>query len=70
MVNAAIFDSMSVGLAKRIEEGETPRADAIREIHNRLVSDENYLNAVTTGTSDERSVNSRLRIAKTAFEDA
>ena len=70
VVNAAIFDSMSVGLAKRIEEGETPRADAIREIHNRLVSDENYLNAVTTGTSDERSVNSRLRIAKTAFEDA
>ncbi len=70
VVNAAIFDSMSVGLAKRIEEGVTPRADAIRDIHNRLVSDEDYLDAVTTGTSDARSVNSRLSLAKTAFEDA
>ena len=69
-VNAAVFDSMSAGLANRIRAGGAPDDEVVREIHNRLMRDVDYLHAITRGTSSERSVPDRLRIAKTAFKDA
>ena len=70
VVNAAVFDSMSAGLANRIRAGGAPDDEVVREIHNRLMRDEDYLVAISQGTSSERSVATRLRIAKTAFKDA
>ena len=69
-VNAAVFDSMSIGLANRIRKSGAPGGAAIREIHRLLISDKDYLQAVTQGTSDGRSVGNRLRIAVSAFQDA
>lgn len=70
VVNAAVFDSMSAGLANRIRVGCAPDDEVVREIHNRLMRDEDYLRAISQSTSSERSVADRLRIAKTAFKDA
>ncbi len=69
-VNAAVFDSMSVALATRIKLNGVPGDAAIREVHNHLVSDEAYFDAIAQGTSQERSVKSRLKIAKAKFENA
>ena len=70
MINAAVFDSMSVGLASAIMEGNKPNSAAVRKIHDRLISDDEYLQAVTQGTSKENSVAKRLKIAKAAFTNA
>ncbi len=69
-VNAAVFDSMSVGLANRIRQSGVPEYEVIRDTHRHLVSSDNYLQAITQGTSDDRSVEDRLRIASSAFKDA
>ena len=111
-VNAAVFDSMSIGLANRIRKSGAPDEATIREIHRLLISDKDYLqavipircnnatnhiqqrshssfsrkresirppsvntaashrNGITQGTSDDRSVANRLRIAVSAFQDA
>ena len=70
VVNAAVFDSMSVGLAKRIETKGVPDDRFVREVHDHLIADTNYLKFVTQGTSDDASVSSRLEIATNAFADA
>ena len=70
VVNAAVFDSMSVGLASRVRAGGETDDEVVQETHNRLMRDEDYLDAITQGTSSERSVANRLRIAKTAFKHA
>ena len=69
-VNAAVFDSMSTGLANKIETSGAPGEDAVREVHDLLLSNNRYLGAVTQNTSDVRSVGTRLRLAKAAFENA
>ena len=69
-VNAAVFDSMSVGLATRIRASGLPGDAAIREVHGDLISDEAYFDAITQGTSQERSVERRLKIAKAKFGNA
>ncbi len=69
-VNAAVFDSMSVGLATRIKDSGTPDVASVRDTHDRLIASEAFLRAVTQGTSDVRSVAKRLQMAKNAFSDA
>ena len=69
-VNAAVFDSMSFGLARRMEASGAPDEEATRQTHGLLLSNEKYLGAVTQNTSDVRSVGTRLQLAKTAFENA
>ena len=70
VVNAAVFDSMAVGLAKRVENTSTPESCEIAIVHDSLIENEDYLKAVTQGTSDEGSVVQRLRIATYAFINA
>ena len=66
-VNAAVFDSMTIGLAKRISKTEIPRSSQIATVHDSLIAADDYLQAVVQGTSDEGSVEKRLRIATIAF---
>lgn len=70
VVNAAIFDSMSVGLAVRIQDMGTPDVTLIGKIHDDLIVNEEYFQAIEQGTSSERSVSTRLALAKTAFINA
>ena len=66
-VNAAVFDSMTVGLARRIGQSGSLNPSTIASVHESLINDEGYLQAVLQGTSDEASVAQRLRIATVAF---
>lgn len=70
VVNAAIFDSMSVGLAVRIQDMGTPDVTLIGKIHDDLIVNEEYFQAIEQGTSSERSVSTRLELAKVAFINA
>ena len=70
VVNAAVFDSMSVGLAKRIETTGVLEDRFVREVHDQLIDDTNYLKYVTQATSDDASVASRLEMTTNAFADA
>ncbi len=70
VVNAAIFDSMSIALARRIALNTTPGRKAIQRAHDDLIGRDEYLVAVKSGTSHERSVSTRLKIADKVFADA
>ena len=69
-VNAALFDSMAVGLARKITESGALGKDRIRKVHDALIEDEDYLQYVTQGTATETAVTQRMRIATDAFSDA
>ena len=69
-VNAAVFDSMTVGLAKRITETGILGSSQIANVHDSLIVDDDYKQAVMQGTSDETSVEHRLKIATSAFSNA
>lgn len=67
-VNAAVFDSMAVGLANRINSSGVPCISEVADAHDSLIEDEEYRQSVTRGTSDESSVEKRLRMAIDAYE--
>ena len=70
VVNAAVFDSLSVGLAKRIATTGVLEDKFVREVHDQLINDNTYLKYVTQATSDDASVASRLKMTTNAFADA
>ena len=65
--NAAVFDSMSVGLACRITKSDAPTDRAVRDAHLALLADEQYLASVSKGTAQNDSVQTRLGKAVAAF---
>ena len=71
-LNAAIFDSMMVGLACRInkERGDAPDTAKITAVHNALLADAVYLDSVSGGTAQAASVNGRIEKAVQAFGEA
>ena len=68
-VNAAVFDSMSIGLATRLRDREIHH-DKVRDVHDSLVHNEQYLGSVTQATSNRESVRTRMKLAVSAFADA
>lgn len=68
-VNAAVFDSMSIGLATRLRDREIHH-DRVRVVHRSLVHNEEYLGSVTQATSNRESVRTRMNLAVSAFADA
>jgi hypothetical protein len=69
-LNAAVFDSVMVGLAARLEKEEKPDKEKIAEAYQRLLADEEYKAAYTKATADEESIKSRLSLAIGAFANA
>jgi hypothetical protein len=66
--NAAIFDSVFVGIARRLTAGHIQDGEGLRIAYKSLVANSEYDNAVSVATSDEDSVSKRLRLATQAFE--
>ena len=69
-LNAAVFDSMSVGLACRIAQREPPPPDAVRATYRMLLSDADYLTSVSLGTAQETAVRTRIAKSVAAFGEA
>lgn len=68
-INAAAFDSIAVGLARRLAKGPVQDLDALREARAALALDEKYVAATGRSTSDEASVSLRLELATKAFAE-
>lgn len=68
-LNAAVFDSVMVGLHTRLTHG-TPSFNRIREKYDDLLLDREFRTATTRATSDETSVSRRINAAIAAFADA
>ena len=66
-LNAAVVDSLMTGVAKRLKHGAIENLEQLRSQHKSLLSNKDYLAAIKTGTSDEASVETRIRLAQNAF---
>lgn len=66
-LNAAVFDSVMVGTAKRLENGPVVDIQAFREAYDRLLSNQNFLDACGRGTASGERVRTRLELATTSF---
>ena len=62
-LNAAIFDSMFVGLARRIDESGTPNPRKLPSLYADLLENEQYLEAIIQSTGMETSVATRIEMA-------
>ena len=67
VVNAAVVDSVMVGVAKRLQKGTLTDPSALRARYDTLMNDGEYLRAVTRSTADEENVKTRLARATEGF---
>ncbi|HEX3797893.1 MAG TPA: DUF262 domain-containing protein [Verrucomicrobiae bacterium] len=66
-LNAAVFDSVMIGLAKRLSRGKIAQTDQIKASYKKLTTNPEYLSAVTDATSDKPNVEKRIKLATAAF---
>jgi uncharacterized protein with ParB-like and HNH nuclease domain len=66
-LNAAVFDSMSVGLAKRINCSGAPKSNALQSAADNLLRDREYVDSVSGGTAQPRAVQTRIEKATSVF---
>ncbi len=67
-LNAAVFDSMSVALARRIDSSVNyPNTEEMKLAYQELLQDADYVEAVSSATADEQSVKMRMKKAAERF---
>ena len=70
-LNAAVFDSMFVGLARRLQQGDRPTMNGLAEAYSSLLEDNDYMRMIVTqSTSEEASVAKRLDMAADRISQA
>ena len=68
-LNAAVFDSVMVGLARRLSVSPVPDHNQLKKAYTDLVAkDSQFLELCGRGTAGEERVKERLRLAGAAFE--
>ncbi|NUN68244.1 MAG: DUF262 domain-containing protein [Bacteroidetes bacterium] len=67
VINAAVFDSMMVGLASRLAKSSLTDIDGFRNAYIGLIDNPEYQKYTTDGTSDVATVASRINMTKAAF---
>jgi hypothetical protein len=70
VLNAAVFDSVMVGLATRLSKAASPSDDGVRIAYEILLRDESYIKLCERSTADAENVKQRLMIARKAFAGA
>jgi hypothetical protein len=68
-LNAAVFDSVMVGLARRLKRGPISNRSEVALAYRNLLSDAKYEGAIRKATANEENVATRLRLATQAFAD-
>jgi len=66
-LNAAVFDSMMIGMTRRLEAGGSPDVAKVREAYDVIRQDEKYVQAVSRSTADEKFVKERIETAVKLF---
>jgi hypothetical protein len=69
-LNAAVFDSVSVGVAARLARGPLQRPGELLACHGRLMRNGAFLQYTQSSTSDDIPVMGRINISVEAFRDA
>lgn len=67
-INAALFDSVMVGVACRLNSSDM-RVEECREQYSKLLQDKEYLEFTSTSTADEKQIKGRIEKAIKAFEN-
>lgn len=67
-IHTAVFDSVMIGIAKRLEKGPINNYSALQQSYLELLQNERYLKQINTGTSDEVSTMTRIKLAIEAFQ--
>ena len=62
-INAAIFESVMVGIAKRLKQNTPIDGDKVLQIYDKLMRDQEYIEATSMDTASVNSVNTRLNKA-------
>lgn len=68
-VNAAAVDSIMVGVARRLEQGDISDKKAMQRAYKDLLKLPEYLSAIQSGTAEETSVRRRLELTTNAFAE-
>lgn len=66
-INAALFDSIMIGIAKRFEQGNIPDKEKFNSTYDKLIHDGSFTSLAKEGTADETAVRNRIRIATEQF---
>ena len=66
-VNAALVDSVMVGVATRLDSGPITKPDKLGDAFEQLIADEDFQRAVGRATADEERVRARFSKAEAAF---
>jgi hypothetical protein len=67
VLNAAVFDSVMVGLARRLSFAPITDAAAFKLAYDTLMTDQAFLDACGRGTAGEERVKTRIELATAAF---
>ena len=65
--NAAVFDAVMVGVARRLQRGRIEDIRGLREAYDTLTRTSEFQNATATATAREDNVSRRLELATAAF---
>ena len=68
-LNAAVLDSVMTGIAKRIRHGPIQNCQEVKKRLEDLFSNEEYITAIKSGTSEEGKIKMRQQLALDAFRD-
>lgn len=68
-LNAAVFDSVMVGLARRLKNGTLTDLDRFKTKYEELLRNQGFLDACGRGTAGEERVKTRIGLATAAFSD-
>lgn len=66
-LNAAAFDAVMVGLAKRLDAAPTPSDEDVRGAYDTLIANDEFKQACERATAVEENVRKRLALATAAF---
>jgi hypothetical protein len=66
-LNAAVLDSLMVGVMRRTASGVVIDTDAVADAYQDLLANPEYQQGITSSTAAEDSVQARLRLATAAF---
>lgn len=68
-INAAVFDSVMVGLASRMRKAKPIHKNDLVEAYEKLLKDRSYVNATSQSTASLASVSKRMKKSIAQFDD-
>jgi len=66
-LNAAVFDAVMIGVARRLEAGDITDHEQFRQAYDQLLLNGDFRDSYARATADADSVASRIRLATAAF---